>query len=103
MTAAKSCACPKGKHAVTCSNHTYRRELKPCHWCGGVAEAKLLSDVAEAKLLGVLDARSTKQWLVRCTVCSCKMPLVATNYIHTVRAAWSNFVSGLHRNEGKVD
>lgn len=93
-TTANPCACPKGKHSVTCCNHTYRRELKPCPWCGGVAEAVPL---------GVLDAHSTKQWLVRCTICSGKMAVVATNYIHTVRAAWGNFVSGLHRNEGKVD
>lgn len=67
------------KHSYSCKKHPWRRDLKPCAFCGNEAEILPQSDATAGRC---------REWLIRCTRCACRMT-VFTSFITSVRAEWN--------------
>lgn len=65
-------------HTVTCSNHKYKKDLKPCPFCQ--SQAEILPQAPRVP--------GMKCWIVRCTHCQCRME-VFSNLLVQVRAEWN--------------
>lgn len=65
-------------HKFSCSQHPYRKGLKPCAFCGQPAEILPQSP---------MEGRC-REWLIRCTRCPARMT-VFTSFLTQVRAEWN--------------